>query len=198
MPARSTPRTQQYHSVDSGCHVHLGTFYLPRAQATMRGRSSSHRQPVDPVASGQRMTPGSSWAGELRSPRRLAGAPHGSRRPFLANRFRRDSRPTRDGVGDIISLGDGSTAQKSTLRCRRTSCSIASTSARSPCRAERGIALNSSRDELSAIPTSPTSKPSIGFTAIPGWNGPGDYIIENDCLEAASKCRVRWRGPSPT
>ena len=91
-----------------------------------------------------------------------------------------------NGSGDIITLGDGSSAQKtldelpSDLILDRVL--IRGDSAKGQ---KRGIALNSAATTIRNSYIADIKAAGQESQAIAGWNGPGPYVIENNHLEAA-------------
>ena len=94
----------------------------------------------------------------------------------------------RGGAGDIIQLGDGSSAQSSLTQVPRDlvidRCYIHGDP---DVGQKRAIALNSGQTIISGSYI--TDIKGVGFDtqAIAGWNGPGPYRIENNHLEAAAE-----------
>ena len=95
---------------------------------------------------------------------------------------------TRDGAGDIIRLGDGSTAQYDLSTVPHAividRCYIHGDSALGQ---KRGIALNSASTSILNSYISDIKAVGQDTQAIAGWNGPGPYTIENNYLEAAGE-----------
>jgi hypothetical protein len=94
--------------------------------------------------------------------------------------------PTQDGAGNIIELGDGSTAQSDLAqvphhlvidRCYVHGDPIVGQ--------RRGIALNSGDTQIVNSYISDMKGVGVETQAITGWNGPGPFHIENNYLEAA-------------
>src|SRR5439155_9131094 len=152
---------------------------------------------VDAAPSGERITPAQSGAlAKLKSPdQRPALATEAGARfwtialvEFLANR---------DGAGDIITLGDGSSAQKS-LRDVPSDLVLDRVYVHGDPKVgqKRGIALNSVRTTVSNSYVSDVKAIGQDSQAIGGWNGPGDYTIENNYLEAAGE-NVMFGGADP-
>ena len=165
---------------------YVGNFVLP-------ARSGSDTRPIvvrtagpDAVPAGKRMTPeAAAKLAKIRSP---DGTP--ALRTSPGARFWRlellEFLPTRGGHGDIIDLGDGSTAQKtldevpSDLTLDRVYIHGDALVGQ-----KRGIALNSARTTISNSFIADIKGIGFDSQAIAGWNGPGDYVIENNYLEAA-------------
>jgi hypothetical protein len=177
--------------------VYTGNYVL-------RARQASEDRPIvlrtagsDPVGPGERITPANaSGLAKLRSPNNL---PALSTEPFargwrvelvefLANR---------DGAGDIIALGDGSTAQK-TVASVPLELTLDRLYIHGDPRAgqKRGIALNASRVTITNSYISDIKAVGQDSQAIAGWNGPGTYLIENNFLEGAGE-NVLFGGADP-
>ncbi len=96
--------------------------------------------------------------------------------------------PNSGGAGDIIALGDGSTAQSSLAQVPHElaidRCYIHGDPVVGQ---KRGIALNSASTEITGSHISDIKAIGIDTQAICGWNGPGPYRIENNHLEAAGE-----------
>lgn len=96
--------------------------------------------------------------------------------------------PNAGGAGDIIQLGDGSSAQASLAQVPRDlvidRCYIHGDPLLGQ---KRGVALNSAATEI--IGSHIDEIKGIGFDtqAVGGWNGPGPFRIENNHLEAAGE-----------
>jgi hypothetical protein len=178
----------------------VGNFYLPR-RATNDSRPitlrTALRNGVEAVPAGERITPAQAGPlAKLKSPDNmpaLATEP-GARfwrielLEFLANR---------DGAGDIITLGDGSRAQKSLadvpsdLALDRVYIHGDPTLGQ-----KRGIALNSARTTISNSYIADIKAIGQDSQAIGGSTGPGEYTIENNYLEAAGE-NVLFGGSDP-
>lgn len=106
-------------------------------------------------------------------------------------------RANRNGAGDIIALGDGSTAQNTLARVPSfltlDRLYIHGDSATGQ---KRGIALNSSDTTITGCYLSDIKMPGQDSQAIAGWNGPGRFVIENNYLEAASE-NIMFGGADP-
>jgi len=152
----------------------------------------------DAVAPGTRLSPAdAAGLAKLRSPNTspaLATEPlaRGWRLElleFLANR---------NGEGDIIALGDGSTAQK-----QLSNVPSALTLDRLYIHGDervgqkRAIALNASGVTITNSYISGIAVVGQDSQAIGGWNGPGGYVIENNFLEAAGE-NILFGGADPS
>jgi len=96
--------------------------------------------------------------------------------------------PTASSGGDIIALGDGSSAQKDVAQVPNQlivdRCYIHGDPQRGQ---KRGIALNSATTTISNSYISDIKVKGQDSQAIAGWNGPGPYVIENNYLEGAGE-----------
>lgn len=185
------------------------TIYLdPGATYTgnfvLRPRSGSGTAPTiirtagpDVVAPGERMTPekGANLA-KLQSPNTmpaLATAP-------LARGWRVELvefLPNRDGAGDIINLGDGSTAQRAVATVPSDITLDRIYVHGDPARGQkRGIALNAGRTAITNSWIGDIKALGQDSQAIAGWNGPGDYLIENNFIEGAGE-NILFGGADP-
>ena len=100
--------------------------------------------------------------------------------------------------GDIIQLGDGSSAQN-TLEPGAASprAAITSTSTAIHCFGQkRGIALNAAHVTIADSYIAECKGVGQDTQAIGGWNGPGPYVIENNYLEGAGE-NVMFGGADP-
>jgi hypothetical protein len=104
----------------------------------------------------------------------------------------------RDGLGDIITLGDGTSAQNTLARVpsglRLDRLFIHGDPARGQ---KRGIALNSAATTITGCYISDIKSLSQDSQAILAWNGPGDYTITNNYLEAAGE-NIMFGGSDPS
>jgi len=96
--------------------------------------------------------------------------------------------PNQAGAGDIILLGDGSSAQSNLDRVPSDlvvdRCYIHGDPVRGQ---KRGIALNSASTTVMGSHISDIKSTSQDAQAIAGWNGPGPFLIENNYLEASGE-----------
>jgi hypothetical protein len=108
---------------------------------------------------------------------------------FLANR---------DGAGDIIALGEGSSGQNSLARVPSRLTLDRLYIHGDPDRGQkRGVALNSAATTISGCYISEIKALAQDTQAIGGWNGPGDYTITNNYLEAAGE-NIMFGGGDPS
>jgi len=178
----------------------VGNFYLPRHASNDTRPITLRTAPqngADAVAPGERIAPAQAGAlAKLKSPDTmpaLATEP-GARfwrielLEFVANR---------DGAGYIITLGDGSRAQKiladvpSDLVLDRVYVHGDPDYGQ-----KRGIALNSARTTISNSYIADIKAIGQDSQAIGGSTGPGDYTIENNYLEAAGE-NILFGGSDP-
>jgi hypothetical protein len=185
------------------------TIYLaPGATYTghfvLKARGASASRPIvirtggpDAVAEGTRLQPENATnLAKLRSPDNtpvlatepLAAGWRIELVEFLANR---------DGAGDIITLGDGSNAQKQTAVVPRD-LTLDRVYVHGDARAgqKRAIALNASNVRITNSCIAGIAAVGQDSQAIAGWNGPGHYVIENNFIEAAGE-NILFGGADP-
>jgi hypothetical protein len=96
--------------------------------------------------------------------------------------------PNQGSVGDIMTLGDGSSAQAALTSVPHDlivdRCYIHGDPARGQ---KRGIALNSASTIVTGSHVSDIKAVGQDAQAIAGWNGPGPFEIENNYLEASGE-----------
>src|SRR5581483_4205405 len=103
----------------------------------------------------------------------------------------------KDGAGDIIQLGDGSTAQTTLAQVPSNLTLDRVYIHGDPAKGQkRGVALNASHVTISNSYVSDIKAIGQDSQAIGGWNGPGDYVIDNNYLEAAGE-NVMFGGSDP-
>jgi hypothetical protein len=170
----------------------------------LRARGGSDTRPViirtagdDAVAPGERMTPErASRLAKLQSPNNLPVlATEPSARhwrvelvEFLANR---------GGAGDIIALGDGSTAQSAAASVPSDLVLDRLYIHGDPAVGQkRAIALNSARTSISNCYIGDIKAIGQDSQAIAGWNGPGPFIIDNNYIEGAGE-NILFGGADP-
>jgi hypothetical protein len=102
-----------------------------------------------------------------------------------------------DGAGDIVDLGDGSSAQR-TLDSVPSDLTLDRVYIHGDPQlsVKRGIALNSARTTITNSYISDIKAVGQDSQAIAGWNGPGDYTIQNNYLEAAGE-NILFGGADP-
>jgi PKD repeat protein len=97
-------------------------------------------------------------------------------------------RANQGGLGDIIQLGDGSSAQNSLAQVPHHLVLNHVYVHGDPLFGQkRGIALNAATVTISDSHISDCKGVGQDTQAIGGWNGPGPYVIENNYLEAAGE-----------
>jgi hypothetical protein len=104
----------------------------------------------------------------------------------------------RDGAGDIIALGEGSSAQGSLAQVPSfftlDRLYIHGDAGHGQ---KRAIALNSSDTVITGCYVADIKRVGQDSQAIAGWNGAGRYTIENNYLEAASE-NIMFGGADPS
>jgi len=96
--------------------------------------------------------------------------------------------PTKDGYGDIIQLGDGSSAQSQRSQVPYEIVLDRVYIHGHPLYGQkRGIALNSGTTTIRNSYVSDIKTAGADAQAIGGWNGPGPFSIENNYLEASGE-----------
>ena len=163
-----------------------GNFVLPvkqgSAMITIRSAAPDSVLP----AAGRRITPAySASLAKLKSPNsqpalRTAPGAHHYVLQFL------EMLPNYQGFGDILALGDGSSAQNSMVLVPHDLVVDRVYIHGDPTFGQkRGIALNSASTTIRDSYISEIKAPGQDSQAIAGWNGPGPYTITNNYLEAA-------------
>jgi PKD repeat protein len=105
--------------------------------------------------------------------------------------------PNQGGLGDIIQLGDGSSAQNSLAQVpHHIVLSHVYVHGDPLVGQKRGIALNAANVTIRDSHISDCKGIGQDTQAIAGWNGPGPYLIENNYLEAAGE-NVMFGGADP-
>jgi hypothetical protein len=105
--------------------------------------------------------------------------------------------PTKEGFGDIIQLGDGSSAQSDLSQVPHDLTFDRVYIHGDPVFGQkRGIALNARAVTIRNSYISDIKAVGADAQAIAGWNGPGQYSIENNYLEAAAE-GVLFGGSDP-
>ena len=176
--------------------TYVGNFVLPDTPGarfiTLRSAADASRFPPN----GRVGPEHARWMPTLRSPNgapALATAPgahHWAIRwiAFAANE---------NGIGDIITLGDGSEAQRDLSRVPASLVLDGVIIRGDPVRGQkRGIALNSGLTIIRNSDIRDIKAIGQDSQAICGWNGPGPYRIENNYLEAAGE-NIMFGGADP-
>jgi hypothetical protein len=176
----------------------VGNFILP-AKNTDDTRVITVRTAGDDglPGEGERITPAAAdHLAKLRSPNgqpalQTAPGARGWRIALL------EFQANRDGAGDIIGLGDGSSAQRSLAQVPSALMLDRLFIHGDPGRGQkRGIALNSAATTITGCYISDIKALSQDSQAIDGWNGPGDFTITNNYLEAAGE-NIMFGGADP-
>jgi hypothetical protein len=177
--------------------TYVGNFVLPVHDDGDRAITLRTAGDAGFPGEGDRITPVSSAAlAKLQSPNgspALATAP-GARGwtiallEFMGNR---------DGAGDIIALGDGSSAQN-TLSTVPSGLALDRLYIHGDADRgqKRGVALNAGQTTITGCHISDIKAIGQDSQAISAWNGPGDYLIENNYLEAAGE-NIMFGGADP-
>ena len=177
--------------------TYVGNFTLPAKTGddfiTIRSAAPDALLPAQDV----RMTPAySALLPKLRSPN---GQPALATQPY-AHHYRVqfvEFLANANGAGNIVSLGDGSSAQNTLavvphhLVFDRVYIHGHVTAGQ-----KRGIALNSAETTIINSYISEIKAIGMDSQAIGGWNGPGPYQISNNYLEAAGE-NVMFGGADP-
>jgi hypothetical protein len=175
--------------------TYAGNFTLPRKSGSsfITIETKGERLPAE----GARVSPAqSSGLAKLRSPNSLPalqtseGAHHWR---IVLVEFQANA----GGAGDIITLGDGSTAQTSLAQVPHDlvidRCYIHGDPAAGQ---KRGIALNSASTTVTESYISDIKAVGQDSQAIAGWNGPGPFSITNNYLEGAGE-NILFGGTDP-
>lgn len=165
--------------------VYTGNFVLPATPGNQFITIRTAARPGQPSAGSRVLPVHAQHLAVLQSPNRqpaLRTAPgaHHWRLELI------EFRANQAGAGDIITLGDGSSAQRSLAqvptrlvidRCYVHGDPVVGQ--------KRGIALNSGDTTISNSYIADIKLKGQDSQAIAGWNGPGPYRIENNYLEGA-------------
>jgi len=179
--------------------TYVGNFVLPAAKGdddrviTLRTAGE-----VDNAGDGQRISPASAeHLARLRSPSggapalKAAAGARGWRITLV------EFQANHNGAGDIIALGDGGAAQDTLDRVPSDLTLDRVYIHGDPEKGQkRGIALNSSKTTIVNCYISDIKAIGQDSQAIAGWNGPGDYVIQNNYLEAAGE-NLMFGGADP-
>lgn len=179
--------------------TYIGNYFLP-------SRVGDDTRPItlrtatphgDPVPGGQRLTPEhAARLAKLRSPDNMPALRTEPRARFWRIELL-EFQANREGMGDIITLGDGSRAQNS-LDDVPSDLVLDRVYIHGDPRAgqKRGVALNAARTTISNSSIADIKAIGQDSQAIAGWNGPGEYTIVNNYLEAAGE-NVIFGGADP-
>jgi hypothetical protein len=177
--------------------TYLGNFTLPATDTGDRPITVRTAADEGLPPEGERITPDAAAVlAKIKSPNNapaLATAPgaHGWRIALL------EFQANRNGEGDIITLGDGSSAQASLAKVPSGLALDRLYIHGDPMRGQkRAIALNSAQTTISGCHISDIKAIGQDSQAIMGWNGPGGYLIENNYLEAAGE-NIMFGGADP-
>jgi hypothetical protein len=177
--------------------TYVGNFTLPVRPGfqytTIRSAADPSHFPIDGRVGPEHRQ----WMPTVRSPN---GAPALATQPG-AHHWRLQwlaFEATAGGANDIITLGDGSSAQRTLASIPRylvlDGVIIRGDNERGQ---KRGIALNSAATVIRNSDIREIKAAGLDSQAICGWNGPGPYIIENNYLEAAGE-NVMFGGADPS
>jgi len=180
---------------------YLGNFVLParRAANAADDRLVTVRTEGDDwPREGERMTPAAAeHLAKLQSPNgspvlQTAPAARGWHIALV------EIEATHNAGGTIVALGDASRAQETLASVPSNIVLDRLYIHGDPERGQRrGIALNSSATTIRGCHISDIKSIGSDSQAIAGWNGPGDYTIENNYLEAAGE-NILFGGGDPT
>lgn len=177
--------------------TYVGNFVLPATAGsryiTIRSAADASRFP----GSGRVGPEHAQWMPTLRSPNSapaLATAPGAHHWQIKWIAFAANDR----GIGDIITLGDGSDAQRVTARVPAFLVLDGILVRGDPVHGQkRGIALNSGFTIIRNSDIRDIKAVGQDSQAICGWNGPGPFRIENNYLEAAGE-NIMFGGADPS
>jgi hypothetical protein len=176
--------------------TYVGNFTLPATNGTDYITIRSAADPTKFPANGRVGPQHAQWMPILRSPSvepALATRPgaHHWRLQWLS------FAANRGGIGDIITLGDGSEAQNTTATIPHHLELDGLIIRGDPTLGQkRGIALNSASTTVRNSDIRDIMTPGQDSQAICGWNGPGPFVIENNFLSAAGE-NVMFGGSDP-
>ena len=177
--------------------TYVGNFVLPVLPGTVYITIRSAADPARFPANGRVAPEHAQWMPILRSPN---GAPalatsqgtHHWRLQWLA--FAGNA----NGIGDIITLGDGSEAQVNPGSIPSSFILDGLIIRGDPVNGQkRAIALNSGYTVIRNSDIRGIKARGQDSQAICGWNGPGPFFIENNYLEAAGE-NIMFGGADPT
>ena len=177
--------------------TYTGNFVLPAKGGTAYVTITTSADPSSVPSADARIDP--SFAGQLPKIKSPNSAPALATAPF-AHHYQLqllEFPGTAQGVGDIITLGDGSADQNTLavvphdLILDRVYVHGDPTFGQ-----KRGIALNSASTTIKNSYVSGIASPSQDAQAICGWNGPGPFTIANNYLEASTE-NLMFGGADP-
>lgn len=176
----------------------VGNFVLRARQASAARPIVLRTAGADAVGVGVRMSvAAAAGLASIRSPNTM---PALATEPF-ARGYRVELvefRANRNGGGDIIALGDGSSAQKSLLAVPADlTIDRVYIHGDPQVGQKRGIALNASQVTITNSLITDIMAAGQDSQAIGGWNGPGGYRIENNTIEAAGE-NILFGGADPS
>src|SRR5438093_3391033 len=175
-----------------------GSFVLPARRGDDDRVITLRTEGDDDVPrEGERMTPAAAaHLAKLRSPNgspalQTAAGTTGWRIALV------ELQATRDEGGTIVALGDASSAQRS-LESVPSNLTLDRLYIHGdPDRGQRrGVALNSASTTITGCSISDIKAIAADSQAIAGWNGPGDYVIQNNYLEGAGE-NIMFGGGDP-
>jgi len=176
--------------------TYVGNFVLPATPGISYITIRSAADPARFPAGGRVAPEHAQWMPTLRSPN---GAPalatdpraHHWRLQWLA--FAGNA----NGIGDIITLGDGGLAQTDAAQIPSSFILDGLIIRGDPVHGQkRGIALNSGYTTIRNSDIRGIKAIGQDSQAICGWNGPGPFLIENNYLEAAGE-NIMFGGADP-
>ena len=175
----------------------VGNFVLPvkSGDAPITVRSSAPDTVLP--SSGTRIRPSDApHLARLRSPNALAALKTAPGSHHWVLRYL-EFRANQNGVGDILQLGDGSSAQTSLAMVPHDiTVQHVYMHGDALLGQKRGIALNAAHVTIRDSHISDCKGVGQDTQAIAGWNGPGPFIIENNYLEGAGE-NIMFGGADP-
>ena len=178
--------------------TYVGNFTLPAKHADVGQPITVQTADEGTLpAAGERITPAAAGhLAKIRSPNgmpalRAAAGARGWRIALI------EFQANADPASDIIALGDGTRAQSELAQVPSNLVLDRLFVHGDPDRGQkRGIALNSGSTAITGCYISDIKVPAQDSQAIGGWNGPGDYTITNNYLEAAGE-NIMFGGGDP-
>ena len=185
--------------LDSGA-TYVGNFVLPAKLGASDAFTTIRSSAADSVLPGPSVRMDPSYAAhlaKLRSPNTapaLATAPGAHHYRLLFLEFQANA----NGIGDIVTLGDGSSAQNSLAQVPHDltvdRCYVHGDPKLGQ---KRGIALNSARTDIVNSYVSDIKVIGQDSQAVGGINGPGPFTISNNYLEGSGE-NVMFGGGDPS